>query len=71
MKSFNTFWNEERKRVAGMCEEKNARLFYDVLDEIYYIVKKFSDGSVLHTKDTQLFKSRNIVEVEKFITSFQ
>lgn len=71
MESYNKFWSEEKKQVAERCEDKGARLFYDNLQEMYFVVKKFPDDSVLHTKETELFNSREIKEVNDFIKEFQ
>lgn len=69
MQSYNKFWSEEKKQVAERCEDKNCTLFYDNLQEMYFIIKKFEDGSILHTKETELFKSYNISEINTFIKS--
>ena len=43
----NKFWSEEKKQVAKKCEDKNTRLYWDNLQAIYIIVKKYPDGSIL------------------------
>lgn len=67
MRSKDKLWSPEKTQVAELCEDKNCRLFYDELQELYFIVKKEADGSVLHTKETELLKSRSISQVHDFI----
>jgi hypothetical protein len=69
MESYNKFWSEEKKQVAQRCEDKNCTLYYDNLQELYFIIKKYSDGSILHTQETELFKNRDIQEINNFIKS--
>ena len=54
-------------QVAERCEAKNCRLYYDVLQELYFVVQKNKDGSILHTKETQLFQSVELSKVDEFI----
>lgn len=58
---------EYLKHTAQTCENKNCRLYHDAGQEMYFIVKKYEDGSVLHTKETQLYQSRNIQQINNFI----
>lgn len=67
MRSRDKFWSPEKTQVAELCEDKNCRLFYDELQELYFVVKKEADGSVLHTKETQLFQSSSISQVRDFV----
>lgn len=67
MQSLTKFWSEEKKQVAQRCEDKKCRLFYDVGQSMYFIIKKYADGSILHTKETQLYQSRNIEQINNFI----
>lgn len=67
MESASKFWSEEKLQVAQLCEDKNTRLFWDNLNGLYFVVKKFNDGSVLHTRETELFNSRNIAQVREFV----
>lgn len=66
MQTANKFWSEEKLQVAQLCEDKNTRLFYDNLQETYFVVQKYKNGSVLHTKDTQLFKG-TIAQAREFV----
>lgn len=69
MQSKNKFWSAEKMQVADRCEDKNCRLYYDEGQQMYFVIAKYVDGSILHTKETELFKSRKISEVNTFITS--
>jgi len=71
MESFNKFWSEEKRQIAERCEDKNTRLFWDNLQGIYFIVQKYSDGSAFHSKETQLFSSPKISEINTFIKSYK
>lgn len=62
----NKFWSEEKKQVAKKCEDKNTRLYWDNLQAIYIIVKKYPDGSILHTKETEIFRSSSIQKVKNY-----
>lgn len=64
------FWKGEKLEIAKMCEEKNTSLFYDNLQRCYFVVKKFDDGSVLHSRETELFTSESIKEVRTFIEKY-
>ena len=70
-KYYNKFWSEEKKKVAELCEDKNTRLFWDNLQELYFVVSKYPDGSILHTKETNLFQSRLIQDVNNFIKTYK
>lgn len=70
MQSHQKFWAGEKLEVAALCEEKNTMLFYDNLPGIYYVVKKYKDGSIYHTRETQIFQSVNIAEVRTFIKQY-
>jgi hypothetical protein len=70
MKTYQIFWSEEKRQVAELCEDKNTRLEYDNLQEVYFIVRKNKDGSVYHDKSTHLFTGKNINEVREFIKQF-
>jgi hypothetical protein len=67
--SYNKIWSEDALRVAEIAEVKNCRLVWDRLQSIYMVVKKFPDGSFLNTRETFLFKSTEISEVNTFINS--
>lgn len=64
-------WATELQQIAELCEKKNCRLYYDELQEIYFIVKKYPDGSIHHTKQTELFSSSNRSELRDFIKRFE
>lgn len=57
MKTLEKFWDQYKLLIANKCEDKNTRLIWDNLQEVYFIIKNFDDGSYLHTKQTELFKS--------------
>jgi len=67
--SFDKFWSDEKKQVAQLCEDKGHRLFWDNLQAIYFVVRIFKDGSILHTKDTEVFSADNIAKVREYIAT--
>ena len=69
MRSKDKFWSEEKKQVAELCEDKNCRLYYDEGQALYFVIRKYPDGSILHTKETELFTHRDIAPVRDFIKS--
>lgn len=69
--SFDRFWSDDKKAIYQKCEEKNCRLFYDNLQQIYFVVKKFNDGSILHTRETEIYNNRDLTKIDNFINQYQ
>ena len=67
MQSKKTFWTGERMEVATKCESKNCRLFFEVLGETFFVIRKNTDGSVHHDRQTELFKNKSINKINEFI----
>lgn len=70
MKSSDIFWRD-KLAVAQICEDKGCRLYYDVLQEVYFIIKKNPDRSIDHNKSTELFRHGDIFDVAIFIDSYE
>jgi hypothetical protein len=58
---------EIKQTIKERCELFGFVFVHDKFQELFFILKKYPDGSVLHTKETQLFQSRELTEVLDFI----
>lgn len=70
MQSFDKFWSIEKTAMAELCEENGCRLFYCNLQDVYFVVRIYADGSVLHTKESEIFrfsKPKGFVDLKEFL----
>jgi hypothetical protein len=66
MKSAEKFWSGFNLEAATLAESKGCRIFRDT-SEMMFLVKKFKDESILHTRETQLLQSRDVTKILAFL----
>lgn len=70
MKTKKVFWQGANLEVAQLCEAKGCRLLYDVLQGLFFVVRKHGDGSVHHDRGTHVTQSKNVETIRKFINNY-